>query len=68
MESFSESVVSPSSERAHQMGSFSEETSSFDEESSVDEEDSSPPSSLSSPLVLHFFDVTVDSSASSSSP
>jgi hypothetical protein len=65
MESFSESVVSPSLEHAHQAGSSLEETSSFDETSLVDEEES--PSSLSSPLAFHFFDAIMDSFAASSS-
>jgi hypothetical protein len=67
MESFSESVVSLSLELALLMVSSSEETSSSHEKSSDDEEDESPSSSLSLQLVLCFFDVAVDSSASSSS-
>jgi hypothetical protein len=63
MESFSESVVSPSLEHARQAGSSLEETSSFDETSLVDEES---PSSLSSPLAFHFFDAIMDSFAASS--
>jgi hypothetical protein len=64
MESFFESIVSPSLKWAHRVGSSSEETSSSNEESSVDEEEESP-SSL--PLIFRFFDVTMDSSTSSSS-
>jgi hypothetical protein len=59
MELFSESVMSPSSEQAHQIVSSSEETSFDDDKLSVDDEEE--------PLILCFFDVTVDSSASSSS-
>jgi hypothetical protein len=59
--SFSELVVSLSLERAHQVGYSSEETSSFDEE-----EEESRSLSLSSPNAHHFFDVTVESFASSS--
>jgi hypothetical protein len=62
MESFFETMVSLSSERAHRLGSSLEETSSDDEEESVDEEESLS-SSLSSPLVLCFFDVVMDSSS-----
>jgi hypothetical protein len=67
MESFSESVVSLSLERAHWVGSSLEETSSFDETSLVDEEESLSSSSLLSPLTCRFFDVAMDSSATSSS-
>jgi hypothetical protein len=66
MESFSESVVLPSSERARRAGSSSEETFSSNEMLSVDEEWPSS-SSFSSPLAYHFFDVIVDTSADSSS-
>jgi hypothetical protein len=52
--------VSPSSEWAHRLGSSSEETSSDEEE------EESPSSSLSSPNAHRFFDVAVESSASSS--
>jgi hypothetical protein len=62
MESFSESVVSPSSERAHRVISPSEETSSSNDKSSVDEEEEEE-----SPLILCFFGIDMDSFASSSS-
>jgi hypothetical protein len=67
MESFSDSVVSLSSEQAHRIVSSFEETSSDDDKSSIDEEESLLPSSSSSLLVLCFFNVVVDSSDSSSS-
>jgi hypothetical protein len=67
MESFSESMVSLSLERAHRLVSSLEETSSSNEKSSVDDEEESPSLSLSSPLVLCFFNIAMDSSASSSS-
>jgi hypothetical protein len=59
MESFFESVVSLSPERAHQAGFSLEEASSFDETSSIDEEEEEK--SLSSPLTRRFFNVTANS-------
>jgi hypothetical protein len=57
MESFSESVVSLSSEQTHRVGPSSKETSSSDEEEE----------SLLSLLAHQLFGVAVDSSAASSS-
>jgi hypothetical protein len=64
MESFSESVVSPSSERAHRVISPSEETSSSNDKSSVDDDEEEEEES---PLILCFFGIDMDSFASSSS-
>jgi hypothetical protein len=51
-------VVSPSSKRAHRIDSSSDENSSVDDDDEEEEE---------SPLIHCFFDIAVDSSASSSS-
>jgi hypothetical protein len=56
---FSKSVVSPSSKRAHRIDSSSDENSSVDDDDEEEEEES--------PLIHCFFDIAVDSSASSSS-